>query len=596
MNKHTTTFNFFSGILFIVLFTYLILRSIFVEPIHDELATLFHYIDYFTIWGENVILDANNHLLNSFLSKVCYSVFGDHVWAIRLPNVLSFIFFFYAVYKIATFIKVEYLKYIFVVSFTCIPYVLDYFAYTRGYGMSMAFLMMGVYYFILLNYEYTTKRLVLLSFFLVLAIYANLNIVISFVLIFGYLVIKQLIQSKKEKNFRLLYQFLMVSLVTFLILIPAIYFAYRLKSSGALYYGNQDGLWLTTGAILSKLILQSDTILIKYALLIIISLLSFHFVYSLFKNGTEKTFKNPSTLFIGLFLGSLIAVELMKVILDTNYPRDRVAMHFIFFCVGAVIFSLQQYPKIAWISGIFLFLPIVGAKHFNLVTSVYSPDDRIEKADFDFFVEQAKPNKSTTVYFTQALAYAYHVRKSSPTDFIVPSTFNGPTYYTEEVVSSKTTAVNLPKTKGYTLLRHNPNTWATYLERDKNPDWKKREQILDKNLVTSDMYLNLVDFDLENQAYKGKRIKLVIEGDIFTPELGRETAVLVVDRTDKEGHNSYMSFNLNWAAGKEKRYKFKRVCEFIPEETADLRIYLYNPNYFNYELIENKVTVFEAKQ
>lgn len=592
MTKNSISYTVFSGILFSLLFIYVLLRSLWVEPIHDELATLFHYIDYNAIWGDNIVLDANNHLLNSFLGKVCYSVFGDHIWAIRLPNVLSFIVFFLGVFKLSKFIKTEYLKYVFIIAFTCIPYVLDYFAYSRGYGMSMAFLMMGIYYFFSLNEHYNTKKLLLLSFFLILAIYANLNLIILLVLMLAYLGIKVLIQSRQEKSYRLFYQFIATSIGVTLILLPAIQFTFRLRDHGALYYGTQDGLWLTTGATLSQYVLDSESIFIKYVLIATIVLLTFHFIFSLVKKGIALTFQNPATLFIGLFLGSLIAVELMRWILDTNYPEDRVGMHLIFLCIGAVIFTLQNYSKVAWLSFVFLLLPIVAMKHFNFVTSAFSPDDRIEKADYDFFLEQAKPNKSTSLYFTQMLAYAYHVRKSNPTDFIVPSSFTSITNYNEEIVSSKTTEVNLPKAKGYTLLRHNPNTWATYLERNVKYDWKEIKQSVERNIETSDMYYSLSDPMWEENP--GKHLKYVIDCEIYTPELGRETVVLVIDKTDKNGDNSYVAFNLNWAAGKVKNYKFKRVFEFFTDETEELKIYLYNPNHFNYKLIEKKITVFEA--
>ena len=84
--KAPLPFKIFSILFFVLIFIYLSLRVIWVEPIHDELATLFHYVDYETIWKGNIIMDANNHLLNSYLSKVCYSLLGDHIWAIRLPN------------------------------------------------------------------------------------------------------------------------------------------------------------------------------------------------------------------------------------------------------------------------------------------------------------------------------------------------------------------------------------------------------------------------------------------------------------------------------------------------------------------------------
>lgn len=597
INKQTRSFTVFSVILGAILFTYLLLRSIFVEPIHDEIATLFHYIDYGTIWGDGIVLDANNHLLNSFLGKICYSIFGDHFWAMRLPNVVSFLLFFYAAFKIAGFLRYEYLKYIFLIAMTCIPYVLDYFAYCRGYGMSMAFLMMAVYLFIQINKEYNTGKVIVLSLMLILGIYANLNLLITAILIFGYTGIKLIAEVKQKNKYRQFYYFLGIASFTAISLYPALSFASMLKESGALYYGNKDGLWLTTGATLSKCILFSTSLIIKYLLIIVIVLLIVHVFYSLKTKGAHAFFQSPSTLFTGLFIGNLIAIELMRWLLDTNYPEDRVGMQLIFFFTGAVLFSIQHYTTAAWLSFSFILFPLVGWEYFNFKTSVFSPDDRMEKQDFDLFTKEMRNDKSSTVYLTQKLAYAYHVRKNNPTDFHVPSMFRSGDTYTEEIVSSKDVIdVNDKKVKEYDLLRYNPRTGQKILRRKKQFNWQVIEtSVVEKETLisTSDVFYNLIDSSWKNSD--AKNIKITIESKVYTPDLNRETLVIVVDKTDTNGVNSYDSFNLNWAAGKNREYTFKKAVEFSPAGTKELKIYLYNPNEFNYTILDKKV-VFKASE
>mgnify|MGYP000999887841 FL=1 len=71
-------------ILFSVLLVYLLLRGVFVEPLLDELGTLHWYIQTGNIINENAVLDANNHLLNSYFSHHSFRWFGDHLIAYRL--------------------------------------------------------------------------------------------------------------------------------------------------------------------------------------------------------------------------------------------------------------------------------------------------------------------------------------------------------------------------------------------------------------------------------------------------------------------------------------------------------------------------------
>ena len=68
------------------IFIYLIIRSIYVPLIHDEAATFFHYIQSSSFIPFHSLNDANNHFLNSLLTYISYTLFGDSEFALRLPN------------------------------------------------------------------------------------------------------------------------------------------------------------------------------------------------------------------------------------------------------------------------------------------------------------------------------------------------------------------------------------------------------------------------------------------------------------------------------------------------------------------------------
>lgn len=589
-HRSTLKFNLFSLILCLIVFTYIVFRAVWVEPVHDELATLFHYIDYNTIWGKGTVLDANNHLLNSFLGKVCYSIFGDHIWAIRLPNVFSFLLFFYAAYRLAGLLRYEYTKYFFLIGMTCIPYVLDYFAYCRGYGMSMAFMLMAVCFFLEINKEYRSGKAIMMAVLLVLGIYANLNILITAVLIMGYIGIKLLIEARKYDEWKPFYYYVVLCIMVVFSLYFAAVHAYSLKMNGALYYGSKDGLWLTTGATLSQFVLMTTSIIVKYVLIAVISLLILHVIYAWISKGSFAVFQAPATLLIGLFIGNLVAIELMRWLLDTNYPEDRVGMQLIFLLICAVVFTLNEYLLISWISVVFVALPFVAHTYFNFRTSAFSPDDRMEKEDFYLFRKEMGRTKSAAFYLTQQLTYAYHVRKNNPLNFSVPNLFDRHLSFNEEIVSSKIDGVNDAKSEGYTLLRYNKRTWQTIFRRKKQYAYQEMKAAgyeRKEPLTIADVFYNLIDTSWTQIT--GDRVKIIIECKVNTPELSRETLVLVVDQTDAKGNNRYHGFNLNWAAGKNREYTFRKIVEFSPGELKDLKIYLYNPNAFSYTILKEKV-------
>jgi hypothetical protein len=67
MLSKLSTKNILVGAFFIFLMSYFLLRAWFVTPMHDEVATFYHYIETGEIWGDQALKDANNHLLNSWL-------------------------------------------------------------------------------------------------------------------------------------------------------------------------------------------------------------------------------------------------------------------------------------------------------------------------------------------------------------------------------------------------------------------------------------------------------------------------------------------------------------------------------------------------
>ena len=82
--NYTRFYNGFRVLLFSFLFIYTLLRIIFNDTLHDEIATYMFYFYQGDYIGEYIHWDANNHLLNSYLGHKLYGVFGDNLSLIHI--------------------------------------------------------------------------------------------------------------------------------------------------------------------------------------------------------------------------------------------------------------------------------------------------------------------------------------------------------------------------------------------------------------------------------------------------------------------------------------------------------------------------------
>jgi hypothetical protein len=88
---------------------------------------------------------ANNHVLNSMLTRMCTTILGLSAFSIRLPALAGAAIYIYAVYALCQIISAEWK--IRIPLFICLvynPFIFDFFVASRGYGMANAFLMTAI--------------------------------------------------------------------------------------------------------------------------------------------------------------------------------------------------------------------------------------------------------------------------------------------------------------------------------------------------------------------------------------------------------------------------------------------------------------------
>jgi hypothetical protein len=129
------------------------LRAARVPLTYDEAASYIRYIDS----GTPSVFDtgalsifnfevATNHFLNTALAKVCTQIAGGSEFVLRVPNLLGYaMFMIFSVLILRRYVR----PFIATAGFLFLnlnPYVLDFFTLSRGYGLSLGFLMAAMFW------------------------------------------------------------------------------------------------------------------------------------------------------------------------------------------------------------------------------------------------------------------------------------------------------------------------------------------------------------------------------------------------------------------------------------------------------------------
>lgn len=220
-------------------FAYVVLRAHRLSLTWDEAHTFFEYVRNPT-WlpdGYNY-MSANNHLLNTWLMKCSVFLFGESEFALRLPNVLAGGFYFFAVAALAQ--KLAEKKWQVLLVFILLsanPFVLDFFSVARGYGISIALLMLGILQvtkYILDKQE--IKQGIYAQLFLTGAVFANLTMLHVLLAITFLLMLNRFVFHRTERLSRSITQLSIVPLIALALLAP---YLRQLKATGAFFYGEE---------------------------------------------------------------------------------------------------------------------------------------------------------------------------------------------------------------------------------------------------------------------------------------------------------------------------------------------------------------------
>jgi hypothetical protein len=533
LSNKNQLFHRYCWLIFIPVFTYLAIRAFFNEPLLDELITYSNYIQSHKPHNLDIPIDANNHLLNTYLASCTAYLFGEHIFWLRLPNLLSFIFYFISVVGILKYLNHTIVRYLGLLALTCIPFITEYFAYCRGYGLSLMFIALAFQQLLRFIRTQNPNAFIIGVPSAAMAAMANLNVLSLSLILFGYFLIISF-GGKRLSLRKTLIKRLLPTLCYLGIMALMIAFSFQLKNGGALYWGGQNGLWETTGASLTKFSLFSSNDAVKYSILLIVGGFSVRLIWLIFQRKW-KVWKDSFAVFALPFMGSIIFIEITVKSMGLLYPIDRGAIHLVLVFLLVVIFLIDSWKSSSRVAWVFLFFPIVFVQKMSIYSSVYSSEDRLSTTFYATLRAQLTEKDAILCDSQIAVLLLDKQLRGKQTVFIASADLRQPTH--SDIWITHKIKVKPIVWRNYHLIASDPASGVVAFRKNKPSN---RKLLASVNIGTEQQYENAYDLlksRLINLA-PNETIALEIWGHWKSPAV-TSNIELRIAAIDPSGKNHY---------------------------------------------------------
>ena len=586
-------------LIFAFLWVYIWLRAAYTQLTHDETATFFRYVQLGKFLPFASEWSANNHILNSLLSWVFYSVFGPGTLVLRLGNILAFPVFFYFLVKTAESVSNRFLRISFVVVLSMTHNLLEFFAMSRGYGLSMAFLLAAFWHLCRSLEQTKAKDFFLTMIYALLALTANLTLLNSLIIFIALLGLKLLQQKKPIRESWQHWLSILIPGAGSLIFFSVYLFA--LQERGQLYYGLTTGFWEVSVRTLINTMLDPGSNLIEIMTGIYFSFILIFGLYFFFRKISISNLFSKHLLFFYLLLGNILAAFLLKNLFGVNYPEDRTGLYFVLYFVGSFFFIadllLQKFrQKSILLLGIpFYFIPLHFLLNMNLSHNSFE-NHKIPISFYKKVYDSYEPGKAPPTlggYKAREFRWAYHnFRHGGKLGKVHGSLYPGAI----EEFQIVDTGYAEKYRKYYDSIDYH-ETSGLYLLKRKEP--LPRELIFKKEQVKTDKrvnheYLNLLELKVDSLANANIRIVFNL---VFNTKAKPFKSWLVASVRDSSGQEiRYEYFALDWLKynweGSSGQVLNSMIVPF-PKESHTLVFYLWNIQKKPYKIKGGSISLFK---
>jgi hypothetical protein len=571
------------------------IRCIYVPFSHDEVATFNFYIQSGSFLPFLSHADANGHFLMSASSWVFFKLVGSSPLALRIPCIMAFVVLCYGIFKLNKLLPSITTKLVLTSAFIFSFNFISFYSLCRGYGMSVAFLTLALYYF------FVFKRYGAISHFLKFLLFSQIALSANLTLVFVVGISTFLLLLLQYKNKGLYKLPVLFAIVWHLALLFFwIKYAFYLKESGSLYYGSGDSYWEVTFKTLIETVLFKS----QMANVSVVTLFSIMIAFFLYKAVTKKTaflFESSFSVSLIILCSLILVFFLLKLFLGVNYPEDRTGLFFYVFFVLSVCFMLCEFDT--KIRTVFLLVPLFFLSYFmNHLNFRVHPWRVYETMPVRFFEtlieEQHKADHRITIggHRVREFFYAFLNYKSS------------------EKLNHMTSPEALQMNCDYAIAYKQDKPWYDkyYDELDEDTDWDfrliKRKVPLVRNLVYSNSqgilwkglgeYYNAFEktdttFNFENPLCAEFELSVKEAPEPFNAWL-----VLQIDDANDETNNSLLRIPLNlvkFSWNGTKQFTLSIVTGKMPLKIKRIVAYLWNMDKKQIEIKLNAFNLYELK-
>jgi hypothetical protein len=561
---------------------YIILRSIYVPLVHDEASTFYHYIHVAEFIPGEAHWDANNHILNTAISILFYHWLGAEEWVLRLGNILFFPLYAFFIFLISKKLSGNFVKLGFILVMLTIHGVIEFFGYTRGYGMSMS-LMLGAIYFMIEFIQQNKSRLLVFCLLLMsLAVFANLTLSNALLAIIIWLVWIIFLGNENIKKIKQILIVLGLGCIPFLI---AAYISFELKNRGLLYYGFASGFFPNTTQSLIKMMFGSHHVFIDFFAGILALFLLLILFVSLIKYRLNF-FKQQAVVFLGLLTANLCAIFIQHWVLNIRFPEDRTGMHLVVLFIVAVFFGVNTFSNQRGV--LFFLLPLLAfpvhfINHANLAYSTHWKNEHMDESSFlRILKDNPNPEFAASVggYGIQHQVWNYYNFKHGGNNPML-SFSDYPSFHYDYLVLNPLEQ-QMPSVNLYTLLEKDPYSGIAYYKRKINTTWTEDTTIINNTAVDFDKKEYLVFYEEKTNRLRKKALGVDVKLLFNSPTSPMKGVVVVsVDNLSDMKNLYYQSVSthgLKTAYNKsygEEFHQFFSVPE-LQEDSVRLTIYFWN--------------------
>lgn len=350
-------------------FAYVAVRAALVPLTHDEAATFQtyvltgRYLPYLAHW------DAGNHLLITAIGRGCYLLFGAAPLSLRAFNVLCFALYAWYAWRTTRLFEDGLIRMATAAALLLCPFLLDFFSLFRGYGASLAFLLIAAFHGLRWSEMPRLADLVLLFIALLLAGMASLTLLILWSGALA-LVLVMLVRHARSH----IPELACWVLLGLLPLAFAATYSHELSSRGLLYYGTPDGLLRGTFPSLSEWVLGAGAHWMTGLLWLIPILLA---------AALWQHVRTAARILLLLVMAELAGRLILGRVFGVLYPMDRTAMHLVPLLLLLFAYGLDalrpRYAIARWAALLLLWLPLRTLAGLNMSHTRFWPEQAINE-------------------------------------------------------------------------------------------------------------------------------------------------------------------------------------------------------------------------